>query len=165
MLYKDISFCCIVLVIFITMSIHHIMSKGPLVEGYSVEIDVGLDPEFEKLKEKYNNLKQELIEAEEAIETATQKYNQMAQDAQMVNNEVPVDDISSEIGEEVIEEDSPPIPPIYTSKDNYMVNTCSVIGKDPPSPENCSGEKWFKKTNYDKDTGIHTITIPKDGTG
>ena len=90
------------LVIVITMSIHHIMSKGPLVEGYSVEIDVGLDPEFEKLKEKYNNLKQELIEAEEAIETATQKYNQMAQDAQLVNNEVPVDDISSEIGEEVI---------------------------------------------------------------
>jgi hypothetical protein len=169
MLYKDISFCCIVLVIVITMSIHHIMSKDPLVEGYSVEIEVGLDPEFEKLKKKYNNLKQELIEAEEAIETATQKYNQMAQDAQMVNNEVPVDDISSEIDEEVdeevIEEDPPPIPPIYNGKDSYMVNTCSVIGKGPPSPENCSGEKWFKKANYDKENGIHTITIPKDGTG
>ena len=46
-----------------------------------------------------------------------------------------------------------------------MVNTCNVVGKDPPSPENCSGEGWFKKENYDEQTGIHTITIPKDGTG
>ena len=27
------------------------------------------------------------------------------------------------------------------------------------------GEGWFKKANYDEQTGIHTITIPKDGTG
>ena len=47
---------------------------------------------------------------------------------------------------------------------SYMVNTCNVVGKDPPSPEIVQ-EKDGLKTNYDEQTGIHTITIPKDGTG
>ena len=84
-----------------TFNLYHYISK------FCQNIDVVRNDKIntkEILKKKYNNLKQELIEAEEAIETATQKYNQMAQDAQMVNNEVPVDDISSEIDEEVDEE-------------------------------------------------------------
>ena len=49
----------------------------------------------------------------------------------------------SEIDEEdieekkIIEEEPLPIPPIYNGKDSYMVNTCNVVGKEPPSPENC----------------------------
>ena len=138
MLYKDVFFLLYSFSYSYYYDYTSYMSKTPLVEGYSVEIEVGLDPEFEKLKKKYNNLKQELIEAEEAIETATQKYNQMAQDAQMVDNEVPVNDTSSEIDEEdieeeIIEEEPLPIPPIYNGKDSYMVNTCNVVGKDPHS--------------------------------
>ena len=45
-----------------------------------------------------------------------------------------------------------------------MVNTCNVVVKIHLL-QKIVQEKDGLKANYDEETGIHTITIPKDGTG
>ena len=181
---KDLSFWCIILVIIVLMTFHHILSED-LIEGntniddnpeFRVEVERSLD--IESKNQEIERLKREIVYLQDNLKNSGNIIVQIEEEAAMpVQDDVPIDDVGSDIVD----------PEVIVSTDDrqniYEITTCGKIGKDPPSDIDCNQDhpnpdstqpppqpahiqSWFRDPSiydYDEDNGIHHWYVPKTG--
>jgi hypothetical protein len=169
---KDVYFWCVVLVIIVAMTFHHILSSG-LVEGNAnIELDVIVEksPDVE-IKEKENKILRGEIDDLRGEITSLQ--------GNLKNSENIIDEIVEEASAPIEEDDGSNLSDeepdekifLVDNRDHtYEITTCGKMGKEPPSKAtDCNGkhtEGWFGDPSiydYDEAKGIHKWTVPKTG--
>ncbi len=181
MRFKDVSFWCVILVIIVIMTFHHILSEG-LIEGntnidedlqFEVEIDTPPEielknQEIETLRGQIEDLRGEIVFLQDNLNNSESVIDQIEEEAAMPVQDIPVDVDGSDIVEPE-EEEEEIIFPIDGREHVYEITTCGKMGKDPPSNSDCNDkhiQPWFSNPSiygYDGSKGIHHWYVPKSG--
>lgn len=175
---EDVSFWCIVLVIVIAMTLHHILSEE-IIEGNSnidrgleFEMEIDTPPEIELKNKEIEELKGQINFLEENMKKSENVISKIEEEAAApVQEDIPIDVNGSEIiePEEKKEAKQKIIFPIDDRIHLYEITTCGKMGKDPPSSNDCENkhiEDWFNNQSiygYDENKGIHEWYVPKTG--
>ena len=179
MRFKDVSFWCVVLVVIVAMTFHHILSSG-LIEGNvnmddQVELNITLERsgdldmmnENNILRGEIDDLRDEILTCQGNLKNSVSVIDKIVGEASS-----PVDDVILNGDGSDIEDTKKELIFPYDNDDHiYEITTCGKMGKDPPNTENkaCNGKHtlaWFRNSSiygYDDDKGIHRWTVPKTG--